>query len=246
MGLRFTVLGCDGSYAGPGGSCSGYLVRSHTTSVWLDAGPGTLGEVQRHVALVDLDAVVVSHEHPDHCLELPVLRNALKYVLDVEEMRVITTAGVRNLIDHISGNAAPTFSWDVVSAGSTTTVGDLSLRFALTDHPVETLAVAIEHAGRTLAYTADTGDRFGLAALDPEGAGFDLALCEATVATEHEGAAPHLSGRQAGVMARAGGARRLVLTHLTPGTEPEARRREAEAAYGGPVTLAAPAHTYEV
>ncbi len=246
MALTLTVLGCDGSYAGPGGSCSGYLVRSDATAVWLDAGPGALAQVQRHVALADLDAVVVSHEHPDHCLDLPVLRNALKYVLGIEGLRVVTTAGVRALVDHICQGAEPTFRWEVVSAGSVVTVGDLSLRFAATDHPVETLAVRVDHAGRSIAYTADTGAAFTLADLDPDRTGFDLAVCEATVAPEHEGEAPHLSGRQAGALARAGDARRLILTHLTPGTDREARRREAEDAYGGPVTVATIADTFEV
>ena len=64
MGLSITVLGCSGTYAGPGGACSGYLVRSNDTSVWLDTGPGSLANLQQHVDLTSLDAIVVSHEPP--------------------------------------------------------------------------------------------------------------------------------------------------------------------------------------
>ena len=90
-GLRLSVLGCDGTYAGPGGACSGYLVSSPTTHVWIDAGPGTLSRLQRHLALTDLDAVVISHEHPDHSGELPVLRNALRFMFGVSGLPVLTT-----------------------------------------------------------------------------------------------------------------------------------------------------------
>ena len=72
--LRLTVLGCDGSYPGPGGACSGFLVRTESTSVLLDAGTGTLANLQLHMAPQDLDAVVITHEHPDHSANIYDLR----------------------------------------------------------------------------------------------------------------------------------------------------------------------------
>jgi ribonuclease BN (tRNA processing enzyme) len=245
VGLTLTVLGCDGTYAGPGGACSGYLVRSETTSLWVDAGSGTLSALQRHVALADLDAVIVTHAHPDHCLELPVLRNALRFGVGVEGLAVVTTAEVRDLVEHLTGGAEPTFAWQVVTGGDTLDLGDLHCTFAGTDHPVETLAVRVDHDSHSLVYTADTGPRFTLAGLVPAG-GVDLALCEATVPADREGEAPHLSGRQAGTIAAAAGARRLVLTHLAPGSDPVARRAEAATTYDGPITVAATGVTYRI
>jgi ribonuclease BN (tRNA processing enzyme) len=242
MALTLTILGCDGTYAGPGGACSGYLLQSGTTSVWIDTGPGTLGALQEHVPLVELDAIVVTHEHPDHCMELPVVRNALRFGLEVEGMRVITTGGVRELIDGITGGAAPTFDWEVVSDGDAVTVGDIGFAFARTDHPVETLAVRAEHAERVLVYTADTGSRFSL---HPFGAPVHLAICEATLPPSEVGGV-HLTGAEAGSLAREAGAEQLMLTHLIPGTDPALRRSEAEVTYDGPVSLAAPGDTYEV
>jgi len=229
-GLELVVLGCDGSYAGPGGASSGYLVRSASTSLWLDAGPGTLGRVQRHVELEDLDAVVATHEHPDHCGELPVLRNALRYVLLVEGLRVVTTEGTRRLVDHVCGGAAPTFAWDVAHAGEERRVGDLRLRFARTDHPVETLAVRVDHPAGSLAYTSDTGSGFDAAALDPDGTGVDVLVVEATMPPALEDRAQHLSGRQAAAAAVACGAREVVVTHVAPRDDPDRRCREVAAA----------------
>jgi ribonuclease BN (tRNA processing enzyme) len=242
VALTLTVLGCDGTYAGPGGACSGYLLRTPTTSVWVDTGPGTLAAVQEHVPLVDLDAIVVSHEHPDHCLELPVVRNALKYTFEREGMRVITTRGVRDLVDGITNGAAPTFAWEVVTDGDAATVGDIGFAFARTDHPVETLAVRAEHDGRVVVYTADTGRRFSFA---PFGAPVHLAVCEATM-PPGEGGGVHMTGAEAGAIAREAGAEHLLLTHLLPGTEPARRRSETEAVFDGPVTVAEPGYTHEV
>lgn len=245
-GLELAVLGCDGSYAGPGGASSGYLVRSATTAVWLDTGPGTLGRLQRHLALRELSAVVVTHEHPDHSGELPVLRNALRYLLGIEGLPVVTTDGTRTLVDHVTGGAAPTFAWDVVGDGDDRQVGDLRLRFARTDHPVETLAVRVDHATGSLAYSSDTGGRFDAAALDPDGTGVDLLVVEATMPPDLEDQAQHLSARQAAVAAMACGARRVLVTHVAPGDDPHRRRGEVVAALramgSGAAVLAAADH----
>ncbi|MBN2622032.1 MAG: MBL fold metallo-hydrolase, partial [Acidimicrobiales bacterium] len=82
--LTVTVLGSSGTYAGPGEACSGYLVRSPGATVVVDLGSGTLANLQHHVELGAVDAVVLTHEHPDHWLDLPLLRNALRYVLGIE------------------------------------------------------------------------------------------------------------------------------------------------------------------
>lgn len=246
MGLTITVLGCSGTYASAGGACSGYLLQTDSTNLWLDCGPGTLGNLQSHVDLPNLDAVVVSHSHPDHWLELPVLRNALKYALDIEGLPVFATSETKELADAVcSDGVEPTFVWTTIVDGDRATVGDMELRFSRTDHPVETLAVRIDHGGRTFGYTADTGPEWSLAALDPDRTGFDLALCEATLGPEHEGAVQHCSARQAASMARDAGVRHLVLTHLMAGTA-GVRRREAADVYDGPITIATIHERYDV
>ena len=224
------MLGCDGTYAGPGGACSGYLVSSPTTHVWIDAGPGTLSRLQRHLELTDLSAVVISHEHPDHSGELPVLRNALRFLLGVSGLPVLTTASTRDLVDQLTSGAAPTFAWDVVADGDERQVGDLRIRFVRTDHPVETLAVRIDHPSGSVAYSADTGGKLDGALLDPDGTGVDLLVVEASMDADQEDVVQHLSAAQAASLAIAAGARSVLVTHVVPGTEPEARRAEVAAA----------------
>ena len=113
--LRVTVLGCGGCYAGPGGACSGYLVRSATTSVWFDCGPGTFANLQEHMDPRELDAIVVSHHHPDHCLELPVVYNALRYYIPVDSMAVHATSGVKEMCESLAGDGdtSDVFDWTI-------------------------------------------------------------------------------------------------------------------------------------
>ena len=232
MALTLTVLGCSGTYAGPGGACSGYLVDDGQTHLWVDAGPGTLANLQRHVEFDAVDAVVLTHEHPDHWTDVEGFVNVLRHVARREGVPVYAPSGLRG---HTYGDNSPQLAWHTVSDGRRLRVGTLELSFSRTDHGPETLAVRIDAAGRSLGYSADTGPAWSLEAL---GAGLDLALCEATVPTEMEGTMQHLSAGQAGASARAAGVDRLLLTHLWPTLDPDQSRREAAEAFGAPVDVA--------
>lgn len=246
-GLSVTVLGCSGTYAGAGGACSGYLLRSPTTSIWVDCGPGSLGNLQRHISLLDLDAVVISHAHPDHWLELPVVLNALRYVLDGATMALplLWTARTAELFELVAGHASPTFAPQVIDESSTATIGDIGLRFSRTDHPVETLAVRAECGDRSIVYSADTGNAWPLAALGADvGVPIDLAVVEATLDEEQRNAVQHLTARQAGEQAARAGVASLLLTHLAPGSDPAARLADAALAFDGPIEVAEIDRTY--
>ncbi len=238
--LTVTVLGCSGSYPGPGNACSGYLVRSDGTTLWLDAGSGTMANLQQHVGLHEVDAVVLSHEHPDHWSDVEGFRVACAYVLERSGVPVYATAGVGQ---RLFPDFEPVLDWHVVTAGDAIEVGGLRLSFARTDHPPETLAVRVDADGRSLAYSADTGPGWSFDALGP---GIDLALCEATFLRDREGEAVHLSARQAATMARECRVGRLLLTHLWPTIDPAGSKEEAAAAYGAPVELARMHAEYEV
>jgi ribonuclease BN (tRNA processing enzyme) len=235
-----TVLGCDGSFPGPGGAASGFLVRTATTAIWLDCGPGTLANLQTHVAIEEVDAIVVSHEHPDHRSDLEGFGVANEFFLHRTGFPVYAPPGV---FEHGYHTDPPGLAHHVIDTGATWTIGDMTFTTSGTDHGPTTLAVRIEAAGRTFAYSADTGPAWSLAAL---GDAVDLALVEASYTAEREGELKHLSGRQAGATARAAGARRLVLTHFWPTVDRQAIRAEAEATFGAPVELASIGATFTV
>ncbi len=271
--IRITVLGSSGSYAGPANPCTGYLVSTEGAHVLLDCGPGTLGPLQRAVDLADLSAVVLTHCHPDHWLELPVLRNVFRYFRPRSEVPLYGTAETKAMDDalsHSTGNAddkdadstAPggsaadgqdpdsnsarrrhePFDWHVIDEGARITIGDQRWSFSRTDHPVETLAARVDSAGRSAAYTSDTGPAWGVAAL---GHGIDLVLHDASHLQDLEGRGiPHCSAREAGERAAAAGVKRLVVTHLVPGSDPAAHCAEAAAAYGKPTDVALPGDVF--
>jgi ribonuclease BN (tRNA processing enzyme) len=242
--LRLTILGCSGSYPGPGTACSGYLVQGGGVTVALDLGPGTLANLQQHVGLGDLDAVVLSHSHPDHWVDLTGLMTAWRYALGREPLPVYGTADTRRKVTAVMDEITPTLDWHDITDGDTAVIGGLDLDFSATVHYVETMAVRIRGGGRALAYSADTGPGWSFAAFAEP---VDLALCEATgLARDERDGFLHLSARQAGGMARDAGAGRLVLTHLKPGGEPGDYAAEGGEAFGRPVSVARMHDVYEV
>ncbi|MGI8807630.1 MAG: MBL fold metallo-hydrolase [Acidimicrobiales bacterium] len=232
MGLAVTVLGCSGSFPGPGGACSGYLLDDGTTRIWVDAGSGTMANLQRHVGFDQVDAIVLSHEHPDHWSDLEGWRIVWQYQLHREGFPVYAPAGLR---EHTYDPGSTAFAWHTVTDGDTVTIGTMGFIFSRTDHDPETLGMRVDAGGRSLGYSADTGPAWSLEALGP---GLDLALCEATMTIEEEGTLQHLSARQAGTTGRAAGVGRLVLTHLWSSLDPERSRSEGSEAFGAPVEVA--------
>ena len=186
------MLGCSGSFNGPkGGACSGYLIRSGETSIWLDCGNGTFGHLQQHIAAEDLTAVVVTHEHPDHCVDIYGLHVLMRYGLEREGLPVLAPEG---LADHlgqlVGGDWGNAFAWQGIDETQVVSIGDMSLRFSRTDHPPPTYAVEASAHGKRLVYTSDTGPGWSV---DAFARGADLVLSEATYLHGDKPAEIHLS-----------------------------------------------------
>jgi ribonuclease BN (tRNA processing enzyme) len=243
-----TILGCTGSYPGVGAACSGYLLRAGNEVVMLDAGPGTLANLQRHISIGDLTGVVLSHHHPDHWTDFGVLRTAWHYGLGLEGLRVFGTAENLAIAEHLFGHSlAPAIAWEVVADGHETRLGGMDLRFSRTDHYVETMAVRLDLDGWSFAFSGDTGAGWAVSTL---GDGITAFLCEATL-LDHERAESdhvvlHLTAAEAGRMAKEAGVEHLLITHQSPGSTPEAFAAEAGAVFGRPVTVVREGATYEL
>jgi ribonuclease BN (tRNA processing enzyme) len=250
--MRVTVVGCSGSFPGPDSPASCYLVEADGYAMAVDLGNGSLGELQRHLPLTELDAVLVSHLHPDHCMDLLPLYVARTYdpVHRYGRLPVYAPTGAGAHLARAYGRAeepglAGCFEFLTWAAGDHE-IGPFTVTVAPAAHPVETWMMRVEHDGGVLAYSADTGpcDRLVEVARDA-----DLALFESSFEEGRDDAAPpelHLTGRQAGELAHRAGARRLVLTHLPPWNDPDTSLAAAAAVYDGPLGLARPGATYEL
>ena len=232
----------------PGRACSGHLVDGGGTRVAFDFGVGTYARLRMIAGGPEsLDAIVISHMHADHFLDLVSLRYAIRYGPHEsltrlplwlppggeKILRAMTAAFVSEGADFLDE------SFDVATFDPQTelTIGDLRLRFATTTHYIPCFAARIEHAGASIVYSADTAYDARVAEI---ARGCDLFLCEATlcVAEPPSLRAGHATAEDAGRMAREADAARLVLTHWTAECAIATLEAEARAAYAGPVAVA--------
>ncbi|CAM00536.1 ribonuclease BN (tRNA processing enzyme) [Saccharopolyspora erythraea NRRL 2338] len=256
--MKLTILGCSGSVPGPGNPASGYLVESGDTRIALDLGNGTFGALQRHLDPFDLDAVLLSHLHPDHCADFAALTVFRRYhpakPHDTAERRLPVFAPAEApsrlaaLYAPSARELAETDLTDVYDfsahSGEPARIGPFEIHAVPLDHVCEGWGLRIAADDRVLAYTGDTGPCDGLGELAQ---GADVLLSEASWPDSPD-APPgiHLSGRQAAEAAKGGGVGRLLLTHLQPWTDPEVILAEARDGFDGPVELVEAGREYTV
>jgi ribonuclease BN (tRNA processing enzyme) len=248
--VRLTVIGCSGSFPGPDSPASCYLVEAEGFRLLLDLGNGALGALQRYCGLYDVDAICLSHLHADHCLDLCSYTVARLYAPDGARPP-IPVYGPPGTADRMTRaySAEPgtevraAFDFVTLAPGSRG-IGPFRVTADHMNHPVETFGFRLEHGGRRLAYSADTGESAALQALARDA---DLLLCEASF-RDRPGLPPgiHLSGRQAGEHAQRAGAGRLLLTHLVAWNDRERSLAEASGAFTGPVTVVASGQVFDL
>ena len=218
--MKLTVLGCNGPYPEAGGACSGYLLEAGDTRVLLDCGTGTLAALTALMPPEQLSAVVLSHLHYDHMSDMLPLIYRMQ---GKGKLMVYAPEGPQETCSLLAG------AFDLRSLEHAEHIGALRLSVLPVRHPVPCFAVRYEAEGKSLCYTGDTNTCPGLADWARD---CDLLLADACF-TDAQWAEnkPHLSARLAAEMAREAGARRLVLTHFTPGTDRQRLLCEAREVY---------------
>jgi ribonuclease BN (tRNA processing enzyme) len=264
--MRLTVLGKSPSWQDVGGACSGYLVEEDGTAVLIDCGNGVFGKLRERIDYVDVDAVVISHLHADHFLDLVPYSYALTYAPRQQPVPVERWPGTDNParpVLHAPPGARETFRRVVGAWGNDdlienafdlreydpagrVEIGPVRIVFQAVPHFTETFAMGISSANGSgrIVYGADCRPTDALS--DFAGAA-DLILVEATLPRpERSGERGHLTPAEAGEQARAAGAKRLLLVHISDELDADWARGEAEAAFGGPVEVAREGAAYEV
>ena len=273
--MRLVPVGVSGSSPGPASPAACHLVEAEGTDpldpgapprTWrivLDLGSGAFGPLQALAAPDELDAVLLTHLHADHCLDVTALHVAAAYGprRPAHSLPVWGPAGVRERISR-AYEAEPgaellglPLRYLELAAREPVVVGPFTVLPVPVHHPVRAYGFRVtgpaEAGGAdvVLAYTGDTDAGPGLLEL---AAGADVLPTEASfVEVEHGGPdlrGVHLTGRRAGEAAREAGAARVLLTHVPPWVDPAAVLDEARHAYGFPdrVHLAEPGVVVEV
>ena len=253
--MRLTILGSSGGYSGPNNPTSGFLLEAGGARLWIDAGHGTFSALQRLADYTGIDAVLVSHVHADHCVDLYALNIALRFhEQGVLRKPLYCPLEVWERVPLLLGDSAEakegfhkTFDFHPIADGESVELAGVRASFLRTDHPNYCLAMRLETDEGILTYSADTGPGADLAGF---ARGSDLLLCEATYQEGLVGAPVHLTARQAAETAVRAGVRDLVLTHVWPAFDPRRSVEEARSGIGdgGDVRVewAAPGSTFDL
>ncbi len=262
--MQDTVLGKSPSWQDAGGACSGYLIAQDDFTLLLDCGNGVFSKLRPVCDYVDVDAVVITHMHADHFLDLVPFSYALRYAPRQQPVavggwpgtdeparphlylpeggsellrRVVGCWGNEDLID-------AAFALDEYEAIDELELGPFGVRFCEVPHYVPTHAVELSACGSRFTFGADCRPNEELVRFARD---TDMLMIEATLPRpERDGVRGHLTAGEAGQHGRLAGARRLVVTHYSDELDPELTRAEAASAYGGPVELATEGAVYTV
>lgn len=229
-----------GSWAGfpePGRACSGFLLESDGSAIVLDLGYGTLPRLLAARPDGAVDGIVVTHEHPDHCLDLHALFRIHHYGRSGVRIPLYCPPGVVDRLAGIEPDADLGDVFDVHPLPGTYDLGGLRLTSVALPHFVENVGVRLDSDRIALAYTGDTAPVAQLADL---GRDADLYIVEATDRPGEESAATRnlMTAAEAGEWAAAAGANRLLLTHFWPGTDRSESVARARAHFAGEVIAA--------
>lgn len=247
--MKLTVLGCSGTFPSAESGCSAYLVEHEGFRLMLDAGNGAIGALQRHVGLFDLDAVLLSHLHADHCVDLVAYSYARRYHPDPQPRLVVhgpkgTAERLCQVFDAPpSDGLHDVYDFRTTSPGKTR-IGPFEVELTPTAHPIECYAIRVAAGGKSITYSADTGPCDDVA---KAATGSDVFLCESTW-LEGSPHPPnlHLTAREAATHAARAGVGRLSLIHTTAYLDQSAYAAQAAEVFDGPIDLAAPGLTYEL
>jgi ribonuclease BN (tRNA processing enzyme) len=262
--LRLTVLGKSPSWQDAGGACSGYLIEEDGFALLLDCGNGVFSKLRHYRDYVDVDAVLISHLHADHFLDLVPFSYALVYAPRQQPVAVggwpgtstparpqlYAPMGAGDMFRHLVSCwgdeelVERAFSLYEYDAPDELSLGPLEVRFCEVPHYTRTFAVEISARSARLTYSADCSPNDQLVEF---ARGTDLLLIEATLPRpERTGERGHLTPAEAGEHGARAGARRLVITHYSDELDAEWAQAEAGAAFGRPVAMAHEGAVYEL
>jgi ribonuclease BN (tRNA processing enzyme) len=212
----------------------------------VDCGSGVVAAVQNYTELKDIDAVIISHYHPDHVADIGVLQHAAMVGMQLKEWEVPLPiyAHDRDAQGFSALSYKGVTEGRAVQASDTLELGPFRVTFCETDHPVYCLAMRFTNGHKTVVFTADTAWKDELVDFSQNA---DLLVAESNLYEKYLGIIQgHMSGSQAGQLATLASAKQLLLTHLPQYGELFEILAEAKKTYGGDVSFAEIGKNYQL
>ncbi|MFD2443123.1 MBL fold metallo-hydrolase [Bacillus sp. CGMCC 1.16607] len=244
--MKLTVIGFWGGYPKKNEASSGYLLEHNGFRLLIDCGSGVLSKLQNFLQPEELDAVILSHYHPDHIADIGVLQHArliqgflgkkfgslpiYGHGFDQQEFAKLTYKEITHGV--------------VYKPDQPLSIGPFEMKLMQTNHPVPCFAMRIEAEGKVFVYTADTSFKHEFV---PFSKGADLLLCECNFYGNQNGQnAGHMTSNDAGRLAVDANVKNLILTHLPHYGELNQLIVEAKTMFNGPVFLANEGLTFQI
>ncbi len=253
--MKLTVVGAASAYSTiPGQTSSSYLVEQSGTAILLDLGQGSFAEVWRYLSPDDIAAVVISHMHADHNVDLVPLRHWARYRNERKGPAVFGPTDLRSRYSNFQmpysePSTKPDFfedlAGDVLSEGELV-IGSLRIEARHVTHIPDAFAFRVSAAAGEaagLVYSGDCGVPDDLLPLIKRG---DVLLSEAGFGVKRVTDGIHLTAAEAGSVAHRAGAARLILTHCASGVAPDDLLAAARSEFSGPVQIAGPGLTLDI
>ncbi|WKD58795.1 MBL fold metallo-hydrolase [Corynebacterium caspium] len=257
--MKMTILGSSGSLGGPWNAASGYLVEPAISApgIVMDLGPGSLAQLARYVNPAEVH-IALSHLHADHCLDFPSLLVWRRFHPKLRATQRHKLLGPSYTLLHMGRicsddqpegieDISDSFNFSPLNDGISQEISGLQITPFRVVHPIEAYAFRIyePNTGVSIAYSGDSAwsQQLITAAQD-----VDIFFCEATWGATANPEVPgmHLSGAEAGKLAQAAGAKKLVLVHIPPWVSPHDCVAAAREHYSGPVSFGAPGTSYQL
>lgn len=221
--MYLNVIGCWAPYPKTGEACSGYLIQSENTNILLDCGHGVFSNLGNYIDFNLLDAVFISHFHPDHYVDLYALRHALRgsFMLNKRKRKLKVFMPEKPTREYEYFTSVPEFEVVKVKDNMSAEVEGVKLSFFGTHHSIPGLGIVIENKGKKIFYTGDTSL---FPKLYENHGKIDLLVAECCLfRSENEYAQKmgHMTTEDVAILANKLKAEKLLATHFWPEYEVE-------------------------
>lgn len=243
--MKVTVLGPWGGYPKAGEASAGYLVQKEGFNLLVDCGSGVLAQLQHYLPVEELDAVIISHYHPDHIADTGVLYHGRliqsKISKELPELPIYAPPHDKEAFNRLSHE--PYTVAKPYKADEELQVGPFTITFLKTSHPVTCFAMRIHDGEKSMVFTADSSY---MKEFEQFASGADLLLCECNLYSHMDGSSMgHMNSTDAATIAKAANVGTLILTHLPHFGVLEELEQDAKRQFDGKVLLAASGLTWE-